>query len=84
MGHQFKALGAGYQLALWTTWRTPSLALLLSLPGTVRTLASQVAAHFTRNSRRSALKNPGNVPLAHALGTANLDGGAFFNAEFDV
>lgn len=59
-------------------------ALLLCVPGTVSTLLHQVAAHFTRNGRGSAFKNPSNVPQAHPLGTANLDSGALFNAEFDV
>lgn len=37
--------------------------------------------YFTRNGRGCALKNPGNVPQAHALGTADLNSGSFFNTE---
>lgn len=84
MDDQLKALGTGHQLAPGATWRTSLMSLLLGTPSAVNMWLCPIPAYLTRDGRRGTLQNSGNMPQAHALGSTHLNGGAFFNAEFDV
>ena len=57
---------------------------LLEEAGRVATASTSVTAQLTADGRRGSVDQAGNPAQAEALGTTDLNGGAFFNAEFGI
>ena len=60
------------------------LHLLLGRAGRVAATDISIAAQLPADSRRGSGDQASNLAQAEPLGTADLNGGAFFNAEFGI
>ncbi len=82
--HQLEALTARQQLCTEVADLAADLHLLLGQHGRVAAARGSVAAQLPADGRRGSADQAGNPPQAETLGTADLNGGAFFNAEFGI
>src|SRR5690606_30022171 len=79
-----EAFGAGHQLARRPTRLATGLHSPLRRPGRVVPAGVTVATHLTADGRGRAVDQAGDPAQAEALGMTDLNGGAFFNAEFGI
>lgn len=84
MNHQFEALAPRQQLSARSTDLAAGLHLLLGRAGRVAATDISIAAQLSTDGRRRPIDQASNPVQAEALGVADLDGGAFFNAEFGI
>ena len=84
MSHQLEVLALQQQLAHRSTNLAACLHLLLSCACRVTTTNISVAANLTTDGRRGSVDQAGNLAKTGALGMADLNSGAFFNAEFGI
>src|SRR5690606_2635538 len=76
--------GAGHQLARRPTRLATGLHSPLRRSGRVVPAGVTVATHLTADGRGRAVDQAGDPAQAEALGMTDLNGGAFFNAEFGI
>ena len=84
VGHQFEALATRQQLSHRSTNLAAGLHLLLGHAGRVAAAGLSIAAQLPADGRRRSGDQAGNPAQAQALGMTDLNGGAFFNAEFGI
>jgi hypothetical protein len=84
MGHQLKALTTRQELSFRSTALAAGLHLLLGHAGRVAATDISIAAQLPADGRRGSGDQASNLAQAEPLGTADLNGGAFFNAEFGI
>src|SRR5690554_6585354 len=82
--NEVEAFGAGHQLARRPTRLATGLHSPLRRPGRVVPAGVTVATHLTADGRGRAVDQAGDPAQAEALGMTDLNGGAFFNAEFGI
>ena len=82
--HQLEALATQKQLSHRSTNLAAGLHLLPGRTGRVTTAGTSIAAQLPADGRRGSGDQAGNPTQAEPLGTADLNGGAFFNAEFGI
>src|SRR5690606_8605951 len=73
-----------HQLARRPTRLATGLHSSLRRPGRVVPAGVTVATHLTADGRGRAVDQAGDPAQAEALGMTDLNGGAFFNAEFGI
>ncbi|MNH30244.1 hypothetical protein D3C79_905300 [compost metagenome] len=84
MGYQLEALSTWQQLLHRSTNLAAGLHLLLGQAGRVAAAGISIGAQFAAEGRRGSGDQAGNPTQAEALGMADLNGGALFNAEFEI
>lgn len=84
MGHQLEAFTAGQQFAPGAAGLAPALHLLLGSVGRVGAASLAITTQFPADGRGGSVDQAGNPSLTEALDMTDLNGGAFFNAEFGI